>query len=117
MSLRMKVARARVKYRRLSESRAAKKERKLMLERNKAIKDAEAAGRRATLIEEKRAAQAKMMAAEDRLRIAQGKGRKGKRGSAIKSGMSALQSIRGAISKMREIDRRLGEAPKRKRRK
>ena len=108
MSIRRKVARARVKYRRISESRAGKKERKLMLERNKALKAAEVAAHRASLIEDKRAAQAKQMAAEERLRIAKGKGRKGKRGSAIKSGMSALRSIRGAINKLREIDRRVG---------
>lgn len=116
MSLRRKVARARVKYRRISESRAAKKERKLMLERNKALKEAAAVAQRAQLIEEKRAAEAKKMAAEDRLRIAQGKGRKGKRGSAVQSGRSALKSIVGVINKLKEIDRRAGgKAPKRHR--
>ncbi len=108
MGVKRKLARARVRYRRISESRAGKKERKLMLERNKALKAAGAAAHRASLIEDKRAAQAKQMAAEERLRIAQGKGRKGQRGSAVKTGKSALKSIVGVINKLKEIDKRAG---------
>ncbi len=106
MGVKRKVARARVKYRHLKESIASRKERRLMLERNKALKAADAAAHRASLIEDKRAAQAKQMAAEERLRIAQGKGRKGQRGSAVQSGRSALKSIVGVINKLKEIDKR-----------
>lgn len=98
MKLKRNLARMQVKYRKLSRKRTAAKEKMLMLERNKALHEAEAAAKKAKLLEDKRQAQAKKLEAEERLRIAKGKKRKALRSSAKKTARGTIKTL-GKVAK------------------
>lgn len=93
MGIKGKMARLKVKQRRRRNEKLDREAQKLALQRNKALKDAEVATRKANLLEEKRKAELKKMDAEARVKALKSKSRQQRNARAIKSGRKTASAL------------------------
>jgi len=104
MSIKRKVARGRIKLRKMQEERKEKQITRLGLQRNKALKDAEQSMRLAKAKEETRAAKVKQLAAKNRLNADQ-RAAMDKRKKKAQKTFKKLQAIGKSFLKKRKARR------------